>query len=238
MRILVTNDDGIDSTGLRLLADTARRYGEVFIIAPDGQRSASSHSFTYNKPVIIRDYDYKMENVTAYTCSGTPADCVRTGMIKVLPERPDFVFAGINTGYNICWDIQYSGTLGAAMEGSFIGAQAIAFSQGSPESSEVAETYLDELMRECMSKPLGIGKVWNVNFPDCTLSECRGIKRNCRVSTDRFYEDDYEMTLLEDGSKSLMIAVGRNWKASSGTDLEAVMGNYISVGIVNNIGIM
>ena len=237
MRILVTNDDGIDSACMRLLADTARKYGEVYVVAPDGQRSATSHSFTYNKPIMIGDYDYEMEGVKAFTCSGTPADCVRIGISKIMPEKPDFVFAGINTGYNICWDIQYSGTIGAVMEGSFYGVQSVAFSQGFSDRTEVAEAYLDELMRECMSKPLEKGKVWNVNFPDCSLSELKGIKRDCRVSTDDFYHDDYELLESEDGVRKYMIKVGREWKAEDGTDLSAIMNNYISVGTVNNLGI-
>ena len=238
MRILITNDDGISTAGLRLLADTARKYGEVYVVAPDGQRSATSHSFTYNKPLIVKEYDYKMENVNAYSCSGSPADCVRLGIIKLLPEKPDFVFAGINTGYNICWDIQYSGTIGAVMEGSFYGVQSIAFSQGSPDKNEVVNAYLDDLMRECMSKPLEIGKVWSINFPDCSLAECKGIMRDCRVSTDSFYNDDYTVETLDDGSKSFMIKIDRVWEATKGTDLAAIKDKYVSVGIVNNLGIM
>lgn len=235
-RILISNDDGIDAPGLRLLADTARKYGEVWIVAPDGQRSAMSHCFTFSKPVIVKDYDFKMEGVKAFACSGTPADCVRIGIIKILPEKPEYVFAGINSGYNMSWDIQYSGTLGAAMEGVFYGVQAIAFSQGNPDNSEVVEEYIDELMRECMSKPLDGEKVWNINFPDCKLEECRGVLRDVVVSTDDFYHDDYDVEDIEKGVKKYTISVSRKWEATDGTDLAAIMNNYVSVGVVNNIG--
>lgn len=236
LKILISNDDGIDAPGLRLLADTARKHGEVWIVAPDGQRSAMSHCFTFNKPVLVKDYDFQMEGVKAYTCSGTPADCVRIGIIKLLPEKPDFVFAGINSGFNMSWDIQYSGTLGAAMEGVFYGVQSIAFSQGNPDNSEVVKRYIDELMVECMSKPLGAGKVWNINFPDCKLEECKGVLRDRAVSTDDFYHDDYDIETIEDGVRSFMISVHRKWEATEGTDLAAIIDNYVSVGIVSNIG--
>lgn len=236
MRILISNDDGIDTAGIRLLADTARKYGEVWVIAPDGQRSAMSHSFTYDKPLILKEYDFGMEGVKAFSCSGTPADCVRVGIIKVLPEKPDFVFAGINNGFNMCWDIQYSATVGAVMEAVFHGIQSIAFSNALGDNFEVAEKYIDELMSECMSKPLGPGKVWNINFPDCSLKDCKGVLRDRVVSTDNFYADSYDVKTLEDGVKEYMIKVDRVWEATEGTDLAAIMNNYVSVGVISNLG--
>ena len=236
MRILITNDDGIDTAGIRLLAENAKKYGEVWVVAPDGQRSAMSHCYSFRETITVRDFDFGMEGITAYTCTGTPADCVRVGATRLMPQRPDFVLSGINNGYNMCWDIQYSATIGAAMEAVSMGIQAIAFSEGSQDKNEVTRVYLDEILRECMSKPLGVNQAWNVNFPDSGLDGLSGIKRDCKVSTDQFYDDFYDEEMLEDGGIKLKVVPKRIWKATEGTDLDAIMKNYISIGVVNNIG--
>ena len=235
MRILISNDDGIDSPGLRKLAETAKEFGEVWVIAPDGQRSAMSHSFTYRESIRIWEVDYPVEGVKAYKCDGTPADCVRVGILKLLPEKPDYVMAGINSGYNISYDIQYSATIGAVMESAFMGIPSIAFSQGSVEFRDVVDHYLKQLMEETMGKPLGRNQVWNVNFPSCELKDCKGVLWNCSMSADEFYVDHYEEEAMEDGGIRLTLVQDRNWYGSEGTDLAAVLDNCISVGIVKNV---
>ncbi len=235
MNILITNDDGIGTEGIKKLAETAAHFGNVYVVAPLCQMSGKSHGFTYDSDVIVRDYDIGIDGVKAYTCSGTPADCVRIGAIKVLPEKPDYVFSGINTGYNISHDIQYSATVGAVLEGAFLGIHSVAFSQGSVEYMEVVDAYLKEIMEECMSKPLDYNAAWNVNFPKCSLHELKGILRDRTVSTDPFYNDDYNEKVMDDGSIAYSIIQDRVWKGSDGTDLAAVADNYISIGIVRNI---
>ena len=235
MNILITNDDGIDTEGIKKLAETAAGFGNVYVIAPEHQMSGKSHGFTYDCDVMIRDYDLGLKGVKAFTCSGTPADCVRIGAIKVLPEKPDYVFSGINTGYNISHDIQYSATVGAVLEGAFLGIHSVAFSQGSVEYSEVVDAYLKEMMKECMSKPLDYNTAWNVNFPKCSLKDLKGILRDRVISTDPFYNDDYTVSVSEDGARAYRIVQNRVWKGTDGTDLAAVADNYISVGLVSNL---
>ena len=113
--ILITNDDGIDAGGIRQLAETAKAFGEVWVVAPESQRSGKSHSVTYLEPLYVRERPGYMDGVKAYECSGVPVDCVRVG-IHLLGRKPDVVLSGINSGYNISGDIQYSGTAGAALE--------------------------------------------------------------------------------------------------------------------------
>ena len=233
--ILITNDDGIDSPLIKRLAEAATRFGEVWIVAPDSQRSAVSQSSTFSRPVRVREYDFGIDDVKAYSCSGTPADCVRLGIRKILPSRTDFVLCGINNGPNISSDIQYSGTLGAAFEGSFLGVQSIAFSLQSGDGLGLVDRYLEELMEECMNRPLPKDTVWNINFPGCSLDECRGIQRDCRVSTDHFYEDGFDEKQLDDGSIEYSTVSHRIWDASEGTDLAALIDRYISVGKVHNV---
>ena len=112
-RILITNDDGIGADGIRKLAEIARRFGEVTVVAPDAQRSAASHHCIFSKPLILKEYDFGPDGIRAYTLDGTPADCVRVGIFAAMDRKPDIVLSGINHGYNISSDIQYSGTVGA-----------------------------------------------------------------------------------------------------------------------------
>ncbi len=234
-RILITNDDGIASPGLRRLVLVAREFGEVWVIAPDGERSGVSHHFTYKTPLRVRECDYGIPGVRAYSCSGMPADCVNLGILKILPEKPDYVFAGINIGPNIGPDIQYSGTIGAVMEAAFKEIHAIAFSEWSPDFHEVTDRYLPELMQNCMERPLEKDQAWSINFPRCTLEECKGVAWNCRVAKDEFYADEFSERPLENGETEYQLIPKRIWKPSPGTDLEAIRDNYISVGRVNNL---
>mgnify|MGYP000097962810 CR=1 FL=1 len=96
--ILITNDDGIDAGGIRQLAETAKAFGEVWVVAPESQRSGKSHSVTYLEPLYVRERPGYMDGVKAYECSGVPVDCVRVG-IHLLGRKPDVVLSGINSGY-------------------------------------------------------------------------------------------------------------------------------------------
>ena len=126
--ILITNDDGISADGIRKLAEIARRFGDVTVVAPDTQRSAASHHCIFSRPLILKEYDFGLDGINAYTLDGTPADCVRIGIFAATGSKPDVVLSGINHGYNISSDIQYSGTVGAALEAAFLGVHAVAVS--------------------------------------------------------------------------------------------------------------
>ena len=234
-RILLTNDDGIEANGLCRLAQTAREFGEVWVVAPETQRSAASHSVTLRHPVEVWKVDFPVPGVHAFACDGLPVDCVRVGILNVMPEAPDHVFSGINHGYNVASDIQYSATAGAAFEASFQKIHAIAFSEDSIDLHEVADHYLKQIMADLMEKPLGINEIWNVNFPGCTLKECKGILTDRTVSTDEFYRDRYSETVIAKDHWSYMVQGLRCFEASEGTDLRAILDHYIAVGIVKNI---
>lgn len=118
-KILITDDDGIFADGIIRLAETAKSFGEVWVVAPESQRSAASHSITLKSSVDAWRVDFPVEGVHAYACDGTPADCVRIGVLNIVPGKPDHVFSGVNHGYNLTSDIQYSATAGAAFEAAF-----------------------------------------------------------------------------------------------------------------------
>ncbi len=234
--ILITNDDGIESDGLRRLAILAKDYGEVWIVAPDGERSASSHSITLMREMDIYPYDYDVDGIKAFTCSGTPADCIRVGSLEVMPYKPDVVMSGINLGYNSGTDIQYSGTCGAAFEAAFQGYHSIAVSEGHSEIHEVADRYLKEILDELIDKKLDFGQIWNVNFPNCSLKECKGILRDRTVSRGLFYEDGYKLVSnLPEGGRRYEVDGKMVFRSEEGSDLRALIDNYVSIGIVNNI---
>ena len=151
-RILITNDDGIGADGLRKLAEIARGFGEVTIVAPDTQRSASSHHCVFNRPLTLKAFSFGLRGVEAFTLDGTPADCARVGIFAGSDRKPDLVLSGINHGYNISSDIQYSGTVGAALEAAFLGVRAIAVSYGDPEfkATDIVDRYLPELLPKLM----------------------------------------------------------------------------------------
>ena len=234
-KILITNDDGINADGIVRLAKAATEFGEVWVVAPDSQRSAMSHSVTLRHSVEAWRVDFPVPEVHAYACDGQPADCVRIGALNIVPGKPDHVFSGINYGYNTATDLQYSATAGAAFEAAFQRIHTIAFSEDACENHEVTDRYLKEIMSELINKPLAINQIWNVNFPGCGLAECKGILRDRTVSTDSFYMDHYLETKVSEGRISYMVEGIRNYNALAGTDLKAVLDHYVSIGIATNI---
>lgn len=236
-RILITNDDGIDADGLMRLAQAAQEFGEVWIVAPDSQRSAASHSISLHRPIDLYPVTCPVQGVRAYKCTGTPADCVRAGSLSVMPDRPEVVLSGINKGYNTASDIQYSATAGAAFEAVFQGIPGIALSEGFGDCTDVTGAFLDEVLAELLDRPFVPGRIWNVNFPDCPLEECRGILRDRTVSRGMFYRDSYQVVEeLPDGGVRLMVHGEYNEDAEEGTDFAAVVAGYVSIGQVSNIG--
>lgn len=238
MRILITNDDGIESEGIVRLAHVAREFGEVWVVAPESQRSAASHSITLHNPIDIYPYeDFPIADVHAYSCSGTPGDCVRVGGLNVMPQKPDVVLSGINYGYNCASDIQYSATCGAAFEAAFQGYHAIALSEGMCDCHEVTDKYLRHVLSELLDQPLEPGFIHNVNFPGCPLGDCKGILYNRRVSRGMFFRDSYDvLEQLDDGGIRYMVNGEYNEDNEEGTDFRAITDKYVSVGIVNNVG--
>ena len=235
-KILITNDDGITSEGLVRLAECAKEFGEIWVVAPDSQRSAMSHSITLRHPVEVWEVPFPVPGVKAFACNGTPADCARVGILNIVPGKPDMVFSGINYGYNVAADLQYSATAGAAFEAAFQKVPAFAFSEGAIELHEVTDKYLRDVMAEVIEKPLSGWQICNINFPACTLSEFQGILRDAAVSHDGFYSDRYAEEKLSNGNISFMVDGIRNWDATEGTDLWAMIHHYISIGPVNNLG--
>ena len=235
-KILITNDDGIDADGIIRLSEAAKSFGEVWVVAPLHQRSAVSHSITLREPIDVYPHDFPIEGVHAYSCSGTPADCVRVGGLNVMPYRPDVVLSGINFGYNAATDLQYSATVGAAMEAAFWGYGAMALSEHMNGCHEVTDAYLYDILKEYIDLKPGRDRIVNVNFPGCPLNECKGVLKNLRTSPDAFFHDHYNVVKeLENGGIRYMVEGVLNYEGEEGTDFSALINKYISVGIVKNL---
>ncbi len=235
-KILITNDDGIDADGIIRLAKAAAAFGEVWVVAPDSQRSAMSHSITLRTSFEAWPVEFPVENVHAYACTGTPADCIRIGCRNIVPGGPDVVFSGINYGYNCATDLQYSATAGAAFEASFQRVYGVAFSEDMSDMHEVTDAYLSRMIEEALEKPLGFGKILNINFPGCKLEDFKGIRRAVTVSSHSFFEDYYDETDLGEGRIRYRVNGHFEPKGEEGTDLRAILENCIAVGEVSNVG--
>ena len=162
------------------------------------------------------------------------------GCLYLLPRKPDVVLSGVNHGWNVATDIQYSATAGAAMEAAFQGVPGIAFSEAAVDIHEAADRYLPQILGELLESEalqrLSPVQILNVNFPGCPIGECRGIMRDVTVSDGRVFRDHYVLRKsLRDGGMRLEVEGVPDKRAEEGTDLWAVTHGYVSVGIAQNI---
>lgn len=178
--ILVTNDDGINAPGIRFLIDIVNDFGDVVVVAPDSPQSGMGHAITINntlycEPIVIN----KNEPQSEYSCSGTPADCVKIAVNEILKRKPDLCVSGINHGSNSSINVIYSGTMSAAVEAGTHGIPAIGFSL-LDYSLDADFTHSKEFVRriisECLNNEVPKGVVLNVNIPKISNNELKGIK--------------------------------------------------------------
>lgn len=195
MRILITNDDGINTLGIRLLAAWAKKYGEVTVVAPKVEQSGKSQAIEFVQPVEIKKVPF-MDGVTAYSMASTPADCIRFGVVG-LGQTYDLILSGINRGVNVGADIVYSGTVGAIFEGGRYNVPCVAFS-AFPDGQEEAAKYFDEVYQYILANKLfDDNLLYNVNIPHAP----KGIKLTYQGSpyfSDIFIKQGEDL-YLQDG---------------------------------------
>lgn len=239
MNILVVNDDSIYAPGIHILAQAAAQLGKVWVVAPAQQCSAMSHKVSiggFLQVEKVTDFPVVVEG--AYKLDGSPADCVKVAMHYLLEEKPDFVFSGINSGYNVGYEIAYSGTMAAAMEALMYGVPAIAFSSANNAPMTIAKNYIQEIATDLLTKKHTLTEVWNVNFPATETDVPQGILYNRTVAPAWLYNTDYRKAKAIDGCVGLEIhgiPMTTAETAPEGSDLEAVLKGYISVGKVRSI---
>lgn len=226
MLILITNDDGIRSPGIKALARALRRVGEIYIVAPDRERTAAGHSLTLHKPLRIEPQGPRMFGV-----SGTPTDCVNLAVNGILPRRPDLVVSGINQGGNLGDDITYSGTVSAAMEGTLLGIPSIAISQLGEERFhfEAAAPLAVRLARWVHRFGLPPDTLLNVNVPNLSLKEIGGLRVTCLGK--RIFDSNSVIEKKDPRGKTYYWIGGNRiaWELKKDTDQEAVEQGMVSV---------
>ncbi|MDX2005903.1 MAG: 5'/3'-nucleotidase SurE [Meiothermus sp.] len=226
MRILVANDDGIFSPGIKALAFALKSLGEVNVVAPDVEQSGVGHSITFRRPLRFKHTKSAgFGEIPAYRVDGTPADCVVLG--SRLLGQPDLVVSGINIGVNMGLDLTHSGTVAAALEGASIGVPSIAFSldaSGEELGFEAAAQAAVPIARWTLEHGLPPNTLLNVNFPN---RPAQGL-RITRLSTHR-YEDTIVERQDPDGRPYYWVAGKPTAQLEEGTDFWAVQSGYISV---------
>ncbi|MCS7066403.1 MAG: 5'/3'-nucleotidase SurE [Fimbriimonadales bacterium] len=244
MRILITNDDGVYAEGIQVLAKYLRALGEVFIIAPDRPRSAMGHAITLHKPLRLQRVHLR-DGAIAYATNGTPTDCVTLGAHALMEHRVDLVVSGINAGPNLGWDLTYSGTVAAAIEGAVHGIKAFAISLAAEEELPLARTgdeppappplhYETAAEAACriaqvlMRHPLPPHTFLNVNVPNLPLHQIKGFQ--VTALGKRQYADRIEQRVDPAGRPYYWLSGSLiEERDQPGTDVYAVAHGYISI---------
>jgi 5'-nucleotidase len=228
MKILVTNDDGIKAESLWALVRELKNIARVTVVAPDGERSAIGTAVTLFQPLHVQEADSPVAGVTAYAVDGSPSDCVILALGKLIGDGVDMVVSGINPNLNLGEDVYISGTVGAAMQGYFRGLPALAVS--APPGSQVGlsvGTRVAALLAQKMAAADSARILLNLNVPDLSLEEVRGVKitRLARASHINSVEEDNR-----GARKQYQLVRERLAEAASdGTDIQAIMQGNISL---------
>jgi 5'-nucleotidase len=228
MRALISNDDGVQSPGLKALADAAKKVGlEVYVVAPEREQSATAHSLTMDRPLRVRKITEK-----TWAVDGTPTDCVNLALCRILQEsRPDFVLSGINAGPNLGDDVTYSGTVACALEGTLLGVPSIAFSldtwqddsRSEPDFAAAGEAAL-AVLRVALEQPPSGDTLWNVNIPPGPVKGFRATRMGRRRYGDSIVEK------IDPRGKPYYWIGGRHVDTpADGTDLTAVADGFVSI---------
>ena len=178
MKILVTNDDGIFGEGIYKLAKKLTEKHEVFVVAPDRQRSATGHAITMHHPIRANKVKFFDTDISAWSVDGTPSDCIKLALETLLKEEPDFVISGINDGPNLGTDVLYSGTVSAAIEGAIHGIQSMAISMAYTKNIDfsVGAEFALKMVGDLKSKQLPKYNLLNINIPQGSKEEIRKAK--------------------------------------------------------------
>ncbi|MFT4027341.1 MAG: 5'/3'-nucleotidase SurE [Novosphingobium sp.] len=232
MRILLTNDDGINAPGLTVLEKVAAQLSDdIWICAPSEEQSGAGHSLSLNRPVRLREHSPRR-----FSVSGTPTDAVTLAMRKVLPGKPDLILSGVNRGANLGDDVTYSGTVAAAIEGALAGIRSIALSQVYSKETladdvpfDAAEAWGAKVLRPLLGAPFPARTLINVNFPPRLAAEVQGI----RVVRQGFH--DYARGTVVEGKDPRGYPYfwfglhGIEHTPGHNSDLEAVADGFVAV---------
>lgn len=229
--ILVTNDDGYQAKGLKYLTEIAKEFGDVVVVAPERGQSGMSHSVSLGIPLFLN----RLESINghqSYFCSGTPADCVKIAMHQILDRKPDLIISGINHGSNASVSAIYSGTIGAAREGSLNGVPSIGFSllDHSHDANFEASAHFSRLIiAKALENGIPENTCLNVNVPNVQLNQIKGIKM-CRQTRGKWIEEFDQRTNPHKREYYWLTGQFSNFEPyAEDTDEWALQNNYVSV---------
>jgi len=228
--ILITNDDGITAPGIRALVETMKTIGDVVVVAPDSVQSGMGHAITLNTLIRLDKVEIHGESL-GYQCSGTPVDCVKIAVHRIMHRKPDLLVSGINHGSNSSINVIYSGTMSAAMEGAIEGIPSIGFSlcNSTHEADFTAAAHFAKrIANNVLNHGLPEGSLLNVNIPYYPLDEIKGIKI-CRQATAK-WEEVFEERIDPSNRKYYWLTGKfKNYDHGEDTDEWALANKYVSV---------
>jgi 5'-nucleotidase len=229
--ILVVNDDGITAKGIRSLVEVAKKFGRVVVVAPDKAQSGMGHAVTINGIIRAQEQNIFGEGVQAYSCSGTPADCVKFGISQIIKKKPDLILSGVNHGNNSATNVLYSGTMSAALEGAMEGITSIGFSlldYAADADFSASMHYTEIIVRNVLNDDkLPENFCLNVNIPKGNIEEIKGIRFGRQA--EAFWDDWFEHR-KDPGGKDYFWLTGtfHNHDKGEDTDEYALANMYVS----------
>ena len=228
--ILITNDDGITAPGIKNLVEAVKGLGKIVVVAPDKPQSGMGHAITIGQPLRMNKVDI-FEGVEAWQTSGTPVDCVKLAVDKVLHRKPDICLSGINHGANHSINVIYSGTMSAAMEASIESIPSIGFSlldYNIEADFTAARFYVHKIVSALLKQKMDKHLLLNVNIPALKMELIKGVKV-CRQAYAK-YEEDFDERKDPQGKKYYWLT-GKfvNFDKSKDTDVWALAHNYVSI---------
>ncbi|MBS1495392.1 MAG: 5'/3'-nucleotidase SurE [Bacteroidetes bacterium] len=229
--ILVTNDDDITSKGIRSLVEAVKDLGKVVVVAPEKPQSGMGHAITIGSPLRMNQVDFFGKDVEAWQTSGTPVDCVKLAVDKILHHKPDICLSGINHGANHSINVLYSGTMSAAMEAAIEGIPSIGFSlldYSFDADFSASKQIVHKIVSAVLSKKTDKHFLLNVNIPIATPDKIKGIKI-CKQAYAK-YEEDFSERIDPHGKKYYWLTGEfKNFDKSKETDVWALQHGYVSV---------
>ena len=234
MNILISNDDGIAANGIRVLTEELSQYHDVYVIAPDRERSAAGHSLTLHTPLRVEELESQRGAKRTWVTTGTPGDCVKIGINAILSEeeQPDFVISGINHGPNLGADILYSGTVSCAMEGAMLGVPSIAVSLATMNADyddfKLTAKFTASLLNKIKEFQFPKKSILNVNVPLLHQEDIAGVA--ITELGRKMFTDDYEKRVDPRGKTYYWMAGELITESGDAkTDIAAVLNNKISI---------
>lgn len=228
--ILITNDDGITAPGLHALVDAMKHLGNLIVVAPDSPQSGMGHAITINNPLRLDSVSMHGDHKW-FQCSGTPVDCVKIAIDKILHRKPDLCVSGINHGSNSSINVIYSGTMSAAMEGAIEGIPSIGFSLlnfALDADFTAAKVYAELIAKNVLAHGLPSGSLLNVNIPNLPLEMLKGVKV-CRQAMAKWEEEFDER--LDPNKRKYYWLTGKFINQDKGLDTDewALQNGYVSL---------